>query len=144
VLQGGQPCPPSGIIQGGQIRPPSNGSERTNSSDEGGQNRPTNPFKRTLKRGADANGADILRGADKKYAFEGSIVRITTAQLENWQRAYPDLPDVLAELQAADDYYSQRPPPDGKWFFPVSRWLKNENAKRVERRRAAERERDSW
>jgi hypothetical protein len=29
----------------------------------------------------------------------------------------------MAELQKADDYYAETPPKDGKWFFPVSRWL---------------------
>jgi hypothetical protein len=73
-------------------------------------------------------------GASKKkkgpaLAFEGQVVRVTAEQLARWRKAYP-LIDVMAMLQVCDDYYSQRPPADGKWFFRVSRWLHEENDKR--------------
>jgi hypothetical protein len=63
------------------------------------------------------------------YAFEGTTIKLTEHGLRRWQIAYPGIPDLRAELQKADDYYTENPPKDGKWFFPVSRWLANENAK---------------
>lgn len=47
------------------------------------------------------------------------------------------LPDLRAELQAADDYYTENPPRDGKWFFPVSRWLAKANADATTRKEQA-------
>lgn len=62
------------------------------------------------------------------YAFIGRIVRLNQKDFDRWRAAYRAIPDFLAALQKADDYYSQNPPPDGKWFFPVSRWLEKENS----------------
>jgi len=64
-----------------------------------------------------------------EFAFEGTTIKLTEYGLRRWKIAYPGIPDLMAELQKADDYYTSNPPKDGKWFFPVSRWLANENAK---------------
>ena len=64
-----------------------------------------------------------------EYSFEGTTIKLTEHGLRRWQISYPGIPDMMAELQKADDYYTENPPKDGKWFFPVSRWLANENAK---------------
>jgi hypothetical protein len=90
-----------------------------------------------------ANGAS-KNGADKSYVFEGRVIRLLPAQFKNWQEAYREIPDLTATLRCADDYYAEHPPKDGKWFFPVSRWLEKENSKAAEKRQAAERERHSW
>ena len=69
---------------------------------------------------------------------------MSQAQLDKWRASYPYIPDLEAVLQKADDYYAENLPPEGKWFFRVSRWLEEENAKHAERRKAAERQSDSW
>ncbi len=67
-------------------------------------------------------------GADAQpYAFEGKVIRLKSADFEKWRQAYPNVPDLVAELTAADAYYHENKPKDGKWFFPVSNWLKRAN-----------------
>lgn len=60
------------------------------------------------------------------YAFAGRIIRIDHSQAQKWREAFPRI-DLIAELTTADAYYSEKPPKDGKWFFPVSNWLKRAN-----------------
>jgi hypothetical protein len=60
----------------------------------------------------------------KKYAFEGRALRLTPADYDKWRRAYHKVPDLAAELQAIDDYFSVTPPKSGGVFFAASRWLK--------------------
>src|SRR5262245_49362403 len=93
---------------------------------------------------ASRNGSDKNSGAGKTYAFQGQVVRLLLADLERWRRAYPNIPDIAAELQHADDYYAGHLPPDGEWFHRVSAWLKRENGRWAQKNRAADRERDSW
>ena len=95
-------------------------------------------------RGASRTGGIENKGAIKNYAWQGQIVRLSQAQLDKWRASYPYIPDLEAVLQKADDYYAENPPPDGKWFFRVSRWLEEENAKHAEKRKAAERQSHSW
>ena len=47
--------------------------------------------------------------------------------MDRWQKTYHAIPDITAALQLADDYYSENPPKDNKWFFPVSKWLQKEH-----------------
>ena len=91
-------------------------------------------------RGASRTGGNENKGAIKNYAWQGQVIRLSQAQLDKWRASYPCLPDLEAVLQKADDYYADNPPPNGKWFFRVSRWLEEENAKHAEKRRAAERQ----
>ena len=95
-------------------------------------------------RGASRTGGIENKGAIKNYAWQGQIVRLSQAQLDKWRASYPYIPDLEAVLQKADDYYAENLPPEGKWFFRVSRWLEEENAKHAERRKAAERQSNSW
>lgn len=95
-------------------------------------------------RGASRTGGNENKGAIKPYAWPGQIIRLAQAQIDKWRAAYPHIPDLEAVLQKADDYYAENPPPKGKWFFRVSRWLEGENAKHAERRKAAERQHHSW
>jgi hypothetical protein len=67
-------------------------------------------------------------GAPTEFAFVGKVVRLTSSDYSRWASAYSAIPDLMAELTKADDYYSENPPPDGKWFFPVSKWLEREHA----------------
>ena len=71
----------------------------------------------------DSGGAD----AQPEYAFEGQTVKLTAKDVAQWRKAYPHIVDLMAELQAADDYYTDNPPADGKWYFRVSNWLKRAN-----------------
>jgi len=80
----------------------------------------------------------------RKYIFEGRIIKLDQSALDRWRRAYHKIPDIEASLSAADDYYSENPPRDGKWFFPVSRWLEKEHKAIVAEEQKAERERHSF
>ena len=59
----------------------------------------------------------------RTLVFKGRVIRLKTADFAVWRERYHHIPDLMAELQKADDYYAETPPKDGKWFFPVSRWL---------------------
>lgn len=64
------------------------------------------------------------RGASAPdFAFVGKVVRLNVADFARWRERYGAIPDLMAELTKADDYYAENPPKDGKWFFAVSRWL---------------------
>lgn len=65
------------------------------------------------------------RGADAPtdMAFVGRVIRLKASDYDRWRRTYHAIPDFVAELTKADDFYSESPPKDGKWFFPVSKWL---------------------
>jgi len=65
------------------------------------------------------------RGADAQtdLAFVGKVIRLKASDFDRWNKRYHLIPDILAELTLADDYYSENPPKDGKWFFSVSKWL---------------------
>lgn len=77
--------------------------------------------------GADAPATD--------FAFVGHIVRLTWRDFERWKESYHAVPDIIAELRAADAYYAENPPKDGKWFYPVSSWLKRVHDRVMEERR---------
>jgi len=82
--------------------------------------------KKNIEGGAEAppdNVVPIVR----QYAFDGSIIKLSQADLDNWRKRYSALIDITSTLQSADDYYRENPPKDGKWFFPVSRWLQKEH-----------------
>lgn len=74
------------------------------------------------------------RGAPSKYAWEGSVIRLRAPDYERWRKSYNAIPDFDAALQKADDHYRENPPPDGKWFFPASRFLENEHRRFAGRR----------
>ena len=84
----------------------------------------------SILNGMEGKGKERKKGgadAPTKYAFDGNVVRVTTAQVDQWRKAYPKVPDMMAELQRADDYYTETPPKDGKWFFATSSWLARAN-----------------
>lgn len=62
--------------------------------------------------------------AQTEYAFVGDMIRLKTSDLLRWRMSFHAIPDIEAELTAADAYYRDNPPEGGKWFFPVSNWLK--------------------
>lgn len=77
--------------------------------------------------GKDSGGADAQKS--KNYAFKGKIIRLSQEDFDRWKEVYSAIPDLVSELSAADDYYSENPPSDGKWFFPVSNWMKRAHQK---------------
>jgi uncharacterized protein YdaU (DUF1376 family) len=74
------------------------------------------------------------------YFFVGKLIRVSKRDAAAWRESYPLVPDLRAELAAADAYYAGTPPKNGNWFFAVSNWLKkahlDEQKKREEERRA--------
>lgn len=57
------------------------------------------------------------------YAFSGRVIKLKAADLQRWERAYPDL-DLIALLQNRDDWLSEQPAEACKrWFQSTSSWL---------------------
>jgi hypothetical protein len=78
------------------------------------------------------------------YAFEGEIVRVLPVQLERWRKAFPEIPDVVAELARADAYLVDHPSRDGKWFHRIAGWLARSNGQlATDKRTARQREIDA-
>ena len=73
--------------------------------------------------------------AQTEYSFVGKIVRLNAEDFDTWRKRFPDVPDFIAELTAADAYYADNPPNNGKWFFPVSNWLKRAQVDAIQGRR---------
>lgn len=81
------------------------------------------------RRGEESKGEKRREEGGEKspdYAFAGRIIKINHSQAKQWREAFPRI-DLIAELTTADAYYSETPPKGGKWFFPVSNWLKRAN-----------------
>jgi hypothetical protein len=98
---------------------------------------------------ANATGGEVIKIDSAGYVFEGNVIRLRGPQLERWRQAYPDIPNIMAALQTADAYYTDRPPKDGKWFFAASSWLQRENDKYRTNAKQAEKEQarlrgDAW
>jgi hypothetical protein len=85
------------------------------------------------------------RGADApQLAFVGKVIRLTFEDYERWRTTFSAIPDMRAELEAADAHYAEKPPPGGKWFFPVSNWLKRSHEQALSQQREAASARRSW
>jgi len=64
-----------------------------------------------------------------KYKFEGNIIKLNEKDYNRWEKAYHSL-DLLAELTALDDFYSQEEDLEpGKWFIRTSTVLANKQSK---------------
>lgn len=73
----------------------------------------------------------------REYAWEGRNLKLTTDDHDRWKRQFPQIADLSAELALADDYYTENPRPDGKYFFTFARWLAKANSDAPERRKQA-------
>lgn len=70
------------------------------------------------------------------FVFVGNVIRLKRDQRDKWAQSYPAIPDLMAELQKADDYYTANPLNDPKkWIWPVSRWLDRAHKEALEKSR---------
>lgn len=84
-------------------------------------------------------------GADAPpLAFVGRVIRLTFTDFERWRTTFAAIPDIRAELEAADAHYADKPPPNGKWFFPVSNWLKRAHEQALAKEMEVVNARRSW
>lgn len=88
-------------------------------------------------RGAEAPPDFSVSTAPKQLAFEGNTIRLSQQHFDKWRESFRGIEDLRAELQVADDYYTDNPPRDGKWFIPVSRWLAKASREAVVRKEQA-------
>lgn len=60
------------------------------------------------------------------YVFEGKVIRLTQADFDQWQRAYPAL-DLQARLQSRDDWLAVEADDRTRkrWFIATSNYLAN-------------------
>lgn len=63
------------------------------------------------------------------YEFEGRVIRLNPKDYLRWKRAYPAIPDLRAELQSLDDYYTHNLDDRSKWFCRASTALKKANTR---------------
>lgn len=77
-------------------------------------------------------------------AFVGKVIRLTAEDYERWKTTFHAVPDMHAELTAADAHYADKPPKDGKWFFPVSSWLKRAHEQALAKQAEEASARRSW
>lgn len=64
------------------------------------------------------------------YAYAGNIIRLVSRDLEGWRKAFPNIPNLEVELTAIDDWLSDHPPRNGKWFNSVAGMLAKKNQER--------------
>lgn len=90
-------------------------------------------------------GKDVAHGRDgKPYAFARGVIKLNTRDLAEWRKAYHRIPDLEAELQAADDWCMSKLPPEKRkdWFYIVSKMLKDRHQEYAARERAEQEEED--
>ena len=67
---------------------------------------------------------------EKKYAFEGKVIKLNQKDFDNWQKAYPDL-NLYAECLQRDNYLAEQPPDEQKrWFLSTSAFFIKQNERR--------------
>lgn len=63
----------------------------------------------------------------KKYAFNGKIIKLNQKDFDNWQKAYPDL-NLYGECLLRDDWLSKQPQESVKdWFVSTSQYFLKQN-----------------
>jgi hypothetical protein len=77
-------------------------------------------------------------------AFVGKVIRLSFEDFDRWRTAYGAVPDLRAELEAADAHYADNPPKNGKWFFPASNWLKRAHEQALAKEREERASARSW
>jgi len=78
------------------------------------------------------------------YFFRGKVFRVSVHDAQRWKEVYNLVPDLRAELEAADAYYADNPPKNGKWFFAVSNWLKRVHVAAQQKQEDERRAKRTW
>lgn len=66
---------------------------------------------------------------EKKYKFKGVVIRLTAADYQKWEEAYPNL-NLYAELVSRDEWLATQPVDiQKKWFPSTAQYLGNRNKK---------------
>lgn len=120
------------------------GDENPNKNNDGTENRHSQtdakPMPTRSQKLETRNQKEERGGAEAQaYVFKGKVIRLKQKDFERWEKSYPHVPDIVAELTAADEYFSENPSADGKWYFRASNWLKkasNEASKPVMEQKA--------
>lgn len=76
-------------------------------------------------------------GATADYAFFGRVIRLAPRHLEEWQRVFHSIPDIVAELASLDAWFELQPEDVQKnWFFRAKQSLNRKHQEILERRQA--------
>lgn len=78
---------------------------------------------------------------DKKYKFEGRIIKLTEGDYDTWSSMYYSIPDLYAELYSLDLYYSgeeEQGRKVGNWFLRASNILNRKHQETLMRQKASE------
>jgi hypothetical protein len=68
-----------------------------------------------------------------KYAFQGSVIRLTAAHLKLWSETYHTIRDMRAELVSLDAWWDDQPPEKRKkWFHPTMGMLNRKHQENLE------------
>jgi uncharacterized protein YdaU (DUF1376 family) len=78
------------------------------------------------------------------YFFRGKVFRVSVHDAQRWKEVYNLVPDLRAELEAADAYYADNPPKNGKWYFAVSNWLKRVHVAAQQKQEEERRAKRTW
>lgn len=62
------------------------------------------------------------KATTKMYAFEGTIVRLSSVDLEKWRAQFPRM-NLERELTGIDAWLVEHPPTSGSWFWLAHRML---------------------
>jgi hypothetical protein len=65
------------------------------------------------------------------YAFEGKTIKLVHADFDRWAKAYFKIPDLATELYGIDDWLTDHPPKNGKWFHATSGMLRRKHEQLV-------------
>jgi hypothetical protein len=77
----------------------------------------------------EGNREEKIKRADARYAFEGSVVKLSRKHFDDWTKAYASI-DLAAELTARDAYLASPRASDEdrkNWFLSTSQHLANRN-----------------
>lgn len=67
------------------------------------------------------------RAKEKKYAFEGKVIKLNQKDFDNWQKAYPDL-NLYGELLRRDEWLAEQPPNIQKqWYMSTGQFFLKQN-----------------
>ena len=80
-------------------------------------------------KGREKEGKGLDAPSATKYAWQGNLIRLSVADFAKIKKNYKSIPDFEAELFAIDAYYTENPPKDGNWYWPMMGWLKREHQK---------------